>query len=131
MKLLSAMSLALCFAALTPRAAAQLAIDWHTIDGGGGESYGTTLELMGTIGQHDPTALVATTIDISGGYWGVLVNNPCIADYNEDGFVDFFDYDLFIANFEAGLIPEADLNNDQFIDWFDLDYFLEQFELGC
>ena len=26
----------------------------------------------------------------------------CAADFNRDSFVDFFDYDAFVASFEAG-----------------------------
>ncbi len=54
----------------------------------------------------------------------------CTADFNEDGVVDFFDYDDFVVAFEAGL-PEADYNNDTAIDFFDYDDFVVDFEQGC
>jgi hypothetical protein len=56
--------------------------------------------------------------------------NICIADFNFDGFIDFFDYDDFVAAFEAGT-PTADVNGDQFIDFFDYDDFVGAFEAGC
>ncbi len=54
----------------------------------------------------------------------------CRADFNADGFVDFFDYDGFVAAFEAGS-PFADFNRDGFIDFFDYDAYVGVFEAGC
>jgi subtilisin family serine protease len=48
-------------------------------------------------------------------------------DFNRDGFIDFFDYDGFVAAFEAG-VPRSDINNDGFIDFFDYDWFIRLFE---
>ncbi|QOJ00348.1 MAG: right-handed parallel beta-helix repeat-containing protein [Phycisphaeraceae bacterium] len=58
----------------------------------------------------------------------------CAADFNNDGFVDFFDLDAYIECFEGGACPsgrDADFNSDGFIDFFDLDAFVEAFETGC
>ncbi len=58
----------------------------------------------------------------------------CRADFNEDGFVDFFDAALFVECFEGGPCPlgqDADFNDDGFVDFFDLDEFLAAFERGC
>jgi predicted outer membrane repeat protein len=60
----------------------------------------------------------------------------CPADFNGDGFLDFFDYDDFVACFEGGTCPgndpyAADFNNDAFIDFFDYDEFALAFEVGC
>ena len=52
------------------------------------------------------------------------------ADFNGDGFPDFFDYDDFVAAYELGT-PEADFNHDGFLDFFDYDAFIEAFESGC
>ena len=49
------------------------------------------------------------------------------ADFNGDGFVDFFDYDAFVGAFESGG-PGADFNLDCFIDFFDYDAFVAAFE---
>lgn len=58
----------------------------------------------------------------------------CRADYNGDGFADFFDFDEFVSCFEGGPCPRgrtADFNGDGFPDFFDFDDFVAQFELGC
>ena len=54
----------------------------------------------------------------------------CPADFNCDGFPDFFDFDAFVQSFEAG-DPAADIDADGFIDFFDLDAFVSAFEAGC
>jgi uncharacterized membrane protein YgcG len=58
----------------------------------------------------------------------------CPADFNEDGFVDFTDYDDFVACFEGFWCPpgkDADINGDGFVDLFDYDDFVAAFEEGC
>lgn len=58
----------------------------------------------------------------------------CRADFNKDGFLDFFDYDDFISCFEGSACPngrQADYDGDGFIDFFDLDAFIVDFERGC
>jgi hypothetical protein len=54
----------------------------------------------------------------------------CPADFNRDGFVDFFDADDFVLAFESG-DPRGDFNDDGFIDFFDFDDFVLAFETGC
>jgi uncharacterized membrane protein len=59
---------------------------------------------------------------------------PCAADFNGDGFLDFFDYDDYVNCFETGICPPgktADFNGDNFVDFFDYDDFVTAFELGC
>jgi hypothetical protein len=55
---------------------------------------------------------------------------PCAADYNADGFLDFTDFDAFVAEFEAGGTT-ADFNKDGFIDFTDFDAYVSSFEAGC
>ncbi|QOI99886.1 MAG: PEP-CTERM sorting domain-containing protein [Phycisphaeraceae bacterium] len=58
----------------------------------------------------------------------------CAADFNNDGFLDFFDLDAFVACFEGEGCPSGrspDFNNDGFVDFFDADAFFEAFEAGC
>ena len=58
----------------------------------------------------------------------------CIADFNADGFVDFFDYDDYVNCYETGVCPPgrtADVNGDGFADFFDYDDFVAGYELGC
>jgi hypothetical protein len=59
----------------------------------------------------------------------VVVPGPGI-DVNGDGFVDFFDYDDYVAGFEVGN-PAMDFNSDGFLDFFDYDEFVAAFEEGC
>ncbi|QOJ00203.1 MAG: multicopper oxidase domain-containing protein [Phycisphaeraceae bacterium] len=58
----------------------------------------------------------------------------CPADFNTDGFIDFFDLDAYAACFEGGECPAgetADFNGDGFVDFFDLDAYIGAFEGGC
>jgi hypothetical protein len=59
---------------------------------------------------------------------------PCPADFNGDGFVDFFDFDDFVSCFEGAGCPAgktADFNADGFVDFFDFDDFVLAFSNGC
>ncbi len=58
----------------------------------------------------------------------------CPADFDCDGFSDFFDLDSYIGCFEGDGCPlsqDADFNRDGFVDFFDLDDFISAFERGC
>jgi hypothetical protein len=61
---------------------------------------------------------------------GISFDAPCPADFNNDGSLDFFDYDDFVGAFEAA-ISTADFNNDGTIDFFDYNDFVGAFEAGC
>ncbi|QOJ00799.1 MAG: VCBS repeat-containing protein [Phycisphaeraceae bacterium] len=52
------------------------------------------------------------------------------ADFNMDGFVDFFDADAFLAAWEAG-DPRADRDGDGTLSAVDVRVFIDQFDLGC
>jgi hypothetical protein len=58
---------------------------------------------------------------------GVTVN---AADFNCDGFLDFTDFDGFVAAFEEGG-DAADFNGDGFLDFTDFDEFVSAFENGA
>lgn len=45
------------------------ALNWYTVDGGGGTSSGDIYTLSGTIGQPDAGILGATGFSLSGGFW--------------------------------------------------------------
>ncbi|QOJ00227.1 MAG: dienelactone hydrolase family protein [Phycisphaeraceae bacterium] len=65
---------------------------------------------------------------------GVMVSWFCPADVNRDGFIDFFDVDVFVSCFEGEGCGEgvvADFNGDGFVDFFDLDAFAGAFGAGC
>ena len=83
--------------------------------------------------------------DVLGGAWvsstdgALLISNaltyvsttrPCPADFNNDGFVDIFDFNDFVTAFESG-DPAADFNGDGFVDFFDFNDFVTAFETGC
>jgi hypothetical protein len=111
-------------------------IRWSTIDGGGGTSTGGIYSVSGTIGQADAGTLSGGVFEVRGGYWtGFSGGQPsCPADFNDDGFVDFFDYVDYVTCFEDSVCPpgkSADFNADQFVDFFDYADFVAAFEAGC
>jgi hypothetical protein len=53
---------------------AQYAIDWFSLDGGGGTSSGGSFTLTGTIGQPDAETLSGGNYTLQGGFWpGIVV----------------------------------------------------------
>jgi hypothetical protein len=54
----------------------------------------------------------------------------CTADFNDDGFLTFEDFDTFIGAFESG-DASSDFNADGFITFEDFDAFVGAFEAGC
>jgi hypothetical protein len=106
-------------------------IDWFTIDSGGDSSSAGPLVLEGTIGQHDAGAEIqGAGYSLIGGYWPLGGADLCLADINQDGALDFFDYLDFVAAFSEGL-PPADFNYDGNIDFFDYLDFVASFSNGC
>ena len=58
----------------------------------------------------------------------------CHADFNGDGFLDFFDFNDYVTCFEGGSCgnqADADFNGDGFVDFFDFNDFVTAFEEGC
>lgn len=54
-------------------AQAQVAIDWHTMDAGGGTSTGGIYEITGTIGQPDAGPLMqGGDVALQGGFWAFI-----------------------------------------------------------
>ena len=53
-------------------ASAQYAIDWFTIDGGGGQSSGGAYTLAGTIGQPDAGTSSGGRYTLHGGFWSAF-----------------------------------------------------------
>ena len=87
----------LCLA--LPIASAQYAIEWYTVDGGGGYSAGGTFELDGTIGQPDagPAAtMTGGTFELAGGFWPGTLICHCPGDMNGDGLLDARDIQKFV-----------------------------------
>src|SRR6266705_5521518 len=48
------------------------AIDWFTIDGGGGTSTGGVYSVSGTIGQPDAGRMSGGNYTLDGGFWGII-----------------------------------------------------------
>lgn len=71
--------------------------------------------------------------DVTGDeYVYVSLNTlePCLADINNDGALDFFDISAFLALY-AESDPDADLNNDGAHDFFDVSLLLSAYQSGC
>jgi hypothetical protein len=90
-------SLALLAACLTfagPVTAQNYAIDWFTIDGGGGTSTGGVFAVSGTIGQPDAGAMSGGVYSLVGGFWGVVAlqtpGAPLLSVTNANGTVIVF-----------------------------------------
>ena len=54
----------------------------------------------------------------------------CPPDYDCDGFITGIDFDLFVADFEAGVMS-SDFDRDGFITGLDFDLFVQAYEAGC
>ncbi len=68
--LLPTIALALGFGPIVGQA--QYAIDWFSVDGGGGTSTGGAYAVTGTIGQPDAGILAGGPYTLVGGFWGVI-----------------------------------------------------------
>jgi hypothetical protein len=81
--------------------------------------------LVGIVDDGDPISVNRVVgFELSG------VIEPCAADFNNDGFLDFTDFDAFVIAFEAG-DASSDFNSDGFLDFTDFDAFVSAFEAGC
>jgi hypothetical protein len=60
--------------------------EWHTVDGGGGVSAGSTFTVRGTAGQPDAGVSSGLTYTVRGGFWGGLrgANQPPEANAGSD-----------------------------------------------
>jgi hypothetical protein len=73
-------------------------------------------------------------LGISNNRWTLAGPACCPADFNGDGFLDFFDYAEYVDCFEIGTCPPgqtADFNGDGFTDFFDYADYVTAFEAGC
>ena len=62
----------LTFALASAAFAQSYAIDWSTIDGGGGTSTGGVYSVSGTIGQPDAGKMSGGNYSVDGGFWGIV-----------------------------------------------------------
>lgn len=110
------------------------AIDWFTIDGGGGTSTGGNFVLQGTIGQPDAGVMSGGQFTLTGGFWALPVQTgptcpACAADFDEDGGVTPADVGAFFVAFEAGEVC-GDVDLDGGITPADIEAFFFVFEAG-
>lgn len=56
--------------------------------------------------------------------------NPCVADLNGDGDLNFFDVSAFLTAFNSGDLS-ADFTGDGVLNFFDVSDFLSAFSAGC
>ncbi len=88
----------------------------------------------GTTGEwNSGTSVTAADLAAFGLIFSGSCTPACPPDFNGDGFLDFFDYDDYVACFEGLGAPgcNADFNGDGFVDFFDYDDFVLAFETGC
>jgi hypothetical protein len=113
--------------ATSPSLSQPPAIDWYTIDGGGGTSSGGVFVVMGTVGQPDAGTMSGGAFTLNGGFWvgGTAGGPTCDPDVNCDGSSDGFDVEVMeqavggdFSNFCQG---DPDFNRDGSVDGFDVE----------
>lgn len=113
---------------------------WRELNDGVGGGLGPASEIAGA---RTPALRVRNVTAADASRYRCVVTGPCggdtsldaaiavcLADFNCDAFIDFFDLDDFVLAFETG-DPRADINADGFLDFFDFDDFVVAFEAGC
>jgi uncharacterized membrane protein len=81
---------------------------------------------------NDDGVITGLGADPSGfgvGYRVTLLSG-CLADFDGNGSLDFFDVSLFLSAMSAQ-DPIADLNSDGVFDFFDISTFLDAIAAGC
>ncbi len=119
-------------------ASAQIAIDWYTIDGGGGTSAGGSFVITGTIGQWDAgDAMNGGAFTVVGGFWAGATSTPaciwqiagCPSDYDNSGGSDGDDIIAFFADWDAGE-PCSDVDESGGTDSDDVILFFARWDAG-
>jgi uncharacterized protein (TIGR03790 family) len=103
---------------------------------GGIRSFRTYRPNPGATGSDQVTFRITTPSGSSTATVNLVyaTSLPCLADFNRDGFVDFFDFDDYVSCFEGTACPPgetADFNDDGFVDFFDFDDYSLAFTQGC
>lgn len=100
---------------------------------GGGTTYPEgVLELRSAAPFNIITITVAPNPYFTNNFLldNVTAEYLCLADFNNDGFVNGNDYDAFAEVFDIA-DPAADINGDGFVNGDDYDVFAEAFDAGC
>lgn len=93
------------------------ALDWYTIDGGGGSSArGGEFQLSGTVGQPEAGLMSGGAFTLAGGFWaGVLSKGGCgrdpewLCDGDVDGDGQVNPVDAGLVQVAFGSADESDL----------------------
>jgi hypothetical protein len=115
---------------------------WQAVSGGAGQDGGPPWPSVFGLKVWRDQLIVAGDFDYVGSdrreAYGLAAwsscGGGCPADFNGDGFTDFFDYADYVGCFETGICPpgkSADFNGDGFADFFDYGDFVAAFESGC
>lgn len=110
-------------------------IDGNELDWAGSGQFDLVYETTALNGTFIARRYGAETFGVAGSITsdsGVILHfaSSCLADFNNDTIVDFFDYLDFVAAFSESL-PVADFNDDAVVDFFDYLDFVQAFSLGC
>ena len=110
------------------------AIDWYSIDGGGGISSGGIFTVSGTIGQADagPPVMTGGIFTLTGGFQAVPPPS-CPGDTNGDNQVNGADLSVLLSQFNSSVTPGsgADFNGDGLVNGADLSVLLARFATSC
>lgn len=88
---------------------------WNGITSG---NHTITVVAFEPSGNHSVTRYAGVRAIVNG--------RPAPGDVNNDGSIDFFDIDPFVAQLFSGVFtPQGDMNGDGLVDFFDIDGFLE------
>ncbi|MCC6678868.1 MAG: hypothetical protein IT436_17200 [Phycisphaerales bacterium] len=91
------------------------------------DSAGLPDVALGALGLAELLEPGSVSAVLTGGYPSC---NPCRADLNGDGQVDFADYLEFLNLYDAG-DPAVDFNQDGQVDFADYLEFLNYYDAGC
>ena len=94
------------------------------------EPDAVTQELKSDTKLTGPVGINELQYDGTYGAWQYDKSPACVADFTDDGVLDFFDISAFLVAF-ATRTPEADLNLDSVHNFFDVSVFLASFASGC
>ena len=85
-------------------------MNWFTIDGGGGISFGDDFEVHGTIGQHDAGPLLAAgDFTLAGGFWAGGAGDP------GSEVAALFDFQIIEGVLLSGGLPEMESSDDTYL----------------
>lgn len=111
----------------------------YTVDEEGNPNIGSQREVVTGLSGAEGAVIDPVTGDFLFGTYGggnriVRVTGfaappRCPVDFNEDCFLDFMDFDLFVEAFESG-DSKADFDKDGFLSFEDFDAFVTALERG-